>query len=529
MKKALKTSFQIAVATGVLFSILEASCFFLGMPKGATRFITKVIIQNHLSPEKRAGEYRIFTYGESTMYGAHYGVVSSPAHWLNAFLKDIFPNQKIRVVNFARLGCGSQFIANSFEQTISYQPDIAFFYIGHNGFLPGNRKDQIQSKEHSFRVVLAALSWRSRFISAVYRAVIKKQIELKTTWPDDGIERSVIEKVPEKVAPEDIISRNEQAYWENIEFTRQNIRKILKLAKEHGIHVVFLKPVCNLKDFAPSYSVHMKPLSPKAAAVWEHFYEKGKMEKASGNFKKALAYFNRAYAIDQTYADLSFHLGQIYFQKKDFQKARKFFEEARDHDAVISRATNDMLAMFEELQKNEGLQMINTEQILSLEVEGGILGEPIIEDNVHFSLKGHFLVGRALAEEMARQNWFAPRENWEFGRERSYDEIARELGLTQQVLISAYLRNINYFGSRLDNRIRLAQKILELEPDNAYALRHLAWAYWLNKDYTKAVEAYKKLGEVDPYMLREVLKIQPRVKKRIVRPIRLPAMVPSSV
>ncbi len=512
---------RILFTTFFLFLTLEAIFYFSGAPQGASRYVERIIIQQKLNSQKPQDQVRVFTYGESTMYGAHYGVVSSPSSWLQAYLKDYLPDQNIKVVKFARPGCGSHFIYETFRQTLAYKPDIAIFYLGHNAFLPGNRKDQVEAEESGFNAHLNQLIQKSHFVSAVYRCVIRAQMWLKKNRSNRALRSNPIESFPLGVKAEDVITKEEPAYWENIEYSKQNIWKILTLAKEHGVHVLFLKPVCNLKDFSPSYSVHLEGLSPRDLAQWDKWYAMGKFEQNEGHLENARKFYERAYKIDPAYADLSFRLGEIYLEKGHFKQAKRFFENARDHDAVISRATIDILKIFEELKETEGLQLVDTEQVLSSEVKGGILGEPIIEDNVHFSVRGHFLVGHAVAREMAERNWIAPKGDWQFDRERSYEEIATQMGINQELLISAYLESLVYFGSRLENRIRFAQKVLELDPSNSEALRHLAWAYWLNGRYARALEVYKALEQVDPDQLSEVFKSRPKIK-RAYRNVRMP-------
>ena len=101
MKKIIRSILQILFATIILFLCLEGLFRLIGAP-GGSKFVEKVVIEDHLTNKKPKGEYRIFTYGESTMHGAHYGPTSSPAKWLKAYLQDLLPHKNIRVVNFAR-------------------------------------------------------------------------------------------------------------------------------------------------------------------------------------------------------------------------------------------------------------------------------------------------------------------------------------------------------------------------------------------------------------------------------------------
>src|SRR3989338_3172133 len=506
----IKNLIQLLLSTLLLFAFFEG-VFRLFGASGGGRFIERIVIHEHLSLRKPKDEFRIFTYGESTMRGAHYSPVSSPARWLQVYLKDFLPDRKIRVVDFSRLGAGSDFVHRAFRDTIPYQPDLALFYVGHNAFLPGNRKDQILTKRMKSRSRFNRWTRRSYFISGVYRWMIAWRSKFGPAVPEDKFEFSVIETPLPGVKLEDLIPRNNPSYLENIDFFRENILQILTLGEKHKIPILFFKPVCNLKDFAPTYSVHMKKLSAEELSQWEDLYEAGKRNQTQANWNEAVELYTQAYTIDSTYADLSFRLGQAYFIKGSLAEARRLFEEARDNDALPVRTTKEILGGLEEFARAGKLTLIDTEKVLVSEAPGGILGEPIIADNVHLSIKGHSLLGRLMAEKIAKRDWIAPKSNWRFDQARPYDEIAKELGVSQHLQVSADLRMVSYFGTRFENKIRFAKHALEIESHKPRALRYLAWTYWMMGEKKKALEVYRRLEQLDPSSLEEIFKAQPDI------------------
>lgn len=72
---------------------------------------------------------------------------------------------------------------------------------------------------------------------------------------------------------------------------------------------------------------------------------------------------------------------------------------------------------------------------------------------------------------------------------------------------------INYFGSRYSNRLRYANKLLKIDPNNIRGLRYLAWTYWLMGNKSKALEIYQKIKKLDANALETVFKNQPEIKK----------------
>ncbi len=504
MKIFFRAAFKILGATLLLCVALEAFFRAAGEPPGATRFSERIIIKEGLSPKKPAGEFRIFTYGESTMHGAHYAPVSSPARWLEKYLKDFLPDKKIRVVNFARMGRGTEFACQALEETLPYHPDLVLVYLGHNIFLNRNRKEDVEAQRKTFRHGVRSWQKQSRFFSAVYRRVIRLRIEWRADKPEDRMEFPVIETAPLAIGPESITPRNSEVYRENIEFFREYLVKMHALAQENGVPILFLGPVSNLKDFAPYFSMHLKKLSSSENTRWERSYRAGKASQARGNFDTAKRYYLEAYQIDSTYADLTFRLGQIEYRKGNFAQAKIYFETARDNDAIIFRATREALEALEDLKKTEGVELLDTGKFFAAQFPGGIFGEPLVEDNVHFSLKGHALMGRFMAEEIAKRNLIAPGKDWQFQRQRPYEEIAKELGIDQELLFSADLKMVHFFGSRFENRVRFAQKALRIHPDDPRALRHLAWTYWLMGEKTKALKVYLHLQRVHPEVFEEI-------------------------
>lgn len=512
---ALKDIGSALLGTVVVFLVLEAACFIAAVPYGASHFAEKIVIAENLSPKKPAGEFRIFTYGESTMQGSQYAPRSSPARWLEAYLKDFLPDKKIRVVNFARMGRGTDFTADTFLQTLQYKPDLAVFYLGHNDFLHQNRHHEVSEEKAGFSYFARQLVMKSRVISGVSRWVLERRLRRKADRSEDRIEFETIETPPRGIGEENKSMRTEPWYWDNLDFFGTNIVKILDVAEKNHVKVLFCEPVSNLKDFAPWLSIHVKQLNPGEMEEWTRFYEQGKEYQSRANWVQAMDFFRQAWAIDNTYAELSFRMGKICFSLGELAEAKRYFEEARDNDAIIFRANKDTLAIMHQLAAEKGFPYLETERTLLSEVPGGILGEPIIEDNVHFSIKGQSLVAKAAAMEIADRGWIAPRPEWRFDRERPFEEIAGEFGIDNSFLVSAYLKLVSYFGSRFENRVRFAQKALELEPANPRALRHLAWTYWLMGDRNKAVEIYQKLKQLDSGSLEEVFQAQPEIKKAL--------------
>lgn len=513
MKKILISAIQSLFATFILLAVLEGGTRLAGIAPGGATFTESIIIRNKLSTQKPADEFRIFAYGESSMHGSHYFPASSPARWMEAYLKEFLPGKKIRVVTFARMGQGSQKTYETVRDTVAYKPDLLVFYYGHNFMLPGNRKDQVLSKMRGSSFFWREVLRQSHFLSWIYRAAITPKILSKKENPfEDSIEYKVIESDPSGLGPENAFALDSPVYLQNLAYLKENTLEILDLARKNNSKVIFCKPAGNLKDFPPYTSKHTANLSKEGEEKWQDLYEKGLTAEGSGLLKEASDFFAKAYEIDPTYADLDFRYASLLLKQGNLELAKKLFIQARDYDLVKVRATSDVESFYDELKK-EGLPVVDTEKTLISEAAGGILGEPIIEDNVHMSIKGHSLLGHAIADEIADQGWIAPRSEWQFGLQHTFEDISKELGVNDDLLFSADLKMVHYFGSRFENRIRFAEKALALRPNDPKALRHLAWSYWLKGDQQKAFEYYSILKKMHPEALSEVFQNRPELAK----------------
>ncbi len=514
-KGLLKQGIEILFAILISAAGLEGLCYALGFAPGMEDFVQAQAIRQHLTVRKPKGEIRIFTYGESTMHGAHYAPHSSPATWLELYLKKFLPDKSFRVVNFARLGQGIDYTAQVFEETLVYKPDIAIFYNGHNDFLFENRFDQIESVREPVRFYTVKWLEKSRLISHIYRQIIKHRMRRRENR-QDRMGHEVIETPLSAVAGTYQILRTDTAYRENLRFFRDKVQTIAVAARRRGVRVLFLKPISNLKDFAPLQSAHMKTLPESQLREWEQFWQAGQEYQAQGSLDQALENFQKAYALDGTYAELAYRLGQIYFAKTEYAKARRFFEEARDNDAKPVRATTELQDVLTGLAHTQGLELLDVSSVLSREVPSGILGLPVIEDNVHFSVRGQALAGREIALALAERGWIAPKVSWQFAQEPSYEAGVAQFGVNAEILTAAFIKVADYFGNRFEERILYAQKAVELSPQNPSAIRALAWAYWLSGRQDKAAETYHQLKQIDQKIFQEVKQRVPEIQKIMV-------------
>ncbi|MDD5085466.1 MAG: tetratricopeptide repeat protein, partial [Candidatus Omnitrophica bacterium] len=179
----------------------------------------------------------------------------------------------------------------------------------------------------------------------------------------------------------------------------------------------------------------------------------------------------------------------------------------------------EISAALKALCEYNDVPLIDTEAVLKSQSKGGILSEPVIEDNCHPSLEGQRLMALAVARVMAEKGWLAPFAEWQWKDEKTPAEYLKALGIDDHFLAEAnltltfYLLNLG--ENNYDRAIFYALRGLQYEPDSADLTRRLAWLYWLKGDTDEAKKWYRKLGELSPNDLMEVCAKHPEIFKEI--------------
>lgn len=502
------------IGTIILFAVLELICRFVTAP-GAPEFYERQIIKNHLSAVKPKGEYRIFMFGESTMHGMQYSPRGTIATWLGEYLKSFLPGKRVKIVNFGRLGEVSAFVLEAAEATRFYKPDLIVVYLGNNDFLPDTRAYDLAVRMNKPISCIKRWLRKSYFMGFLSRLAVKLKWAKKEGGPEKR-EDIEFERGAQHFGPYEIVPRGSRYYGDIISFYSRNVGSLIAFAKKENIPIILFSPVSNLR-LPPHYSLHLKTLAPLEKAEWDKAYKEGIEFFKAGELNMALGQFLDALKIDDTYADLLYRIGTVYDALGSYENAKDFYVRARDYDGAPTRAPSEISSALMVLCEYNDVPLIDTEAILKSRSKGGILSEPIIEDNCHPSLEGQRLMALAVARIMAEKGWLAPAADWQWKNEKTPAEYLKALGIDDHFLAGAnltltfYLLNLG--ENNYDRAIQYALRGLQYEPGSVDLVRRLAWLYWLKGDTEKAKEWYLKLGELSPSDLMDVCSRHPEVFK----------------
>ena len=116
--------------------------------------------------------------------------------------------------------------------------------------------------------------------------------------------------------------------------------------------------------------------------------------------------------IDPQYAMTWYELGQICLARHDYEEARYCFTRARDLDVCPLRILSSMEAALRRVAEDYGVALLDAHDLLESRTPLGILGDFLLVDHIHPSIRGHQQIADRLVRLMADAGFVSPGEFW---------------------------------------------------------------------------------------------------------------------
>jgi tetratricopeptide (TPR) repeat protein len=374
---------------------------------------------------KPAGTIRIFVLGSSAAQG-----IPDPSfnvgRVLEALLRERYPEVKFEVVNTAMTAINSHVVREIARDCAAHQPDLFVVYMGNNEVVgPYGPGTVFQQWSPSLRLIRAGVWLKSTRIGQLLTDAMQRLRShngAPTAWQGMGMFSG------SQVAADD---PRLPAVYSNF---RANLIDVCRIAREAGAGVVLSTVVVNLKDCPPFASQHRSDLSPQELEKWTAIYEEGIGLEGKEKPNEALAKYEAAAKIDDRFAELAFRRGRCSAALGRWKEARDQFVLARDLDALRFRADSRINAAIRGAagaEKAAGVRLADAEKALDESdlAVGGIPGDNLFYEHVHFRFDGNYLLARALLAEVEAA---LPQLAGSRGRQPSLsrDQCAESLALT---------------------------------------------------------------------------------------------------
>ena len=303
----------------------------------------KFFVEDRFPRSKGDDTYRIFCLGGSTVQGRPYSIETSFSTWLRLALEVAYPHRQFEVVNCGGVSYASYRLIPILTECLGYEPDLFIVCTGQNEFLEA-RTYETEKRWHRAHAI-ASHSRIYHLIQGLKRPAPKAALKQEADALLDY--RGGLKAYTRDKAWKELV----QAHH------RSNLKRLISLSQSAKVPITFLKPPVNLKDCPP-----FKSDGPAA-----RHYQKGQERLAHADFRNAEAHFWRA--LEEDLCPL------------------RLLPSMRDDLVSICRQAN--------------VPCLDLHTLLGKECPQGILGDEILVDHVHPSIRGHQLIANALLEHLS--------------------------------------------------------------------------------------------------------------------------------
>ena len=332
---------------------------------------------------KTPNTFRIFVLGESTTLGFPFRPNGSFHRWLQYRLMHMYPDKNFEVINLSLTAVNSYTVLDFGKQLAQYQPDAVLIYTGHNEYY-GALGIGSTTYVGSNRFLLQTLvKLRELKMVQLFNNFIKKAVAVFAKKPS-----SDRQSLMQDMAARQHIIYGSADYQAGINQFTENMTELCRTLNDEKIPVFLSNVVSNEKDLPPFISEGDGP----GSANWN-------------------------------YAQ-----GQLAYKDSSFNKAKQYFDKARELDELRFRAPE---AINTSINKTTSqfpyVHLVDSKSIFEKYSPHGIIGSETIEEHVHPDLLGYAIMSEAFYQVMQKQQLikFKPE------REITFEQLQQEMPITK--------------------------------------------------------------------------------------------------
>ena len=406
--------------TGFLVPHPEKAGYLVDNYKFAWRFFPPALARTPqpivVQKKKPAKTVRILVFGGSAAMGDPEVAYGMP-RMLEVLLEGRFPQQDFEVINCAVTAINSHVVLSIAKDCRALNADAWIVYLGNNEVHGPFGAGTVFGARNQPR-------WLTRSTLALKKTKLgQAAFRLRQGTSNDNAPKQwggMEMFLDQKVRHDDM--RLESAY-QNF---AANLRDVANTA--NGNTRVFLSTVVtNTQDFPPFVSLH-RDLDPEQIGAWDRACKEGVAAKNAGDYELALREFAEAEAIDDSFAELAYQLGQCLLKLGRSKEAREKLKRARDFDALRFRADTRINRIIRETPANERVELVDAELAFEQIAESGVIGSEFLYEHVHFTARGNYELAKLFGERVTQQLDFVKadaRSDW-----ASLEECKERLGWT---------------------------------------------------------------------------------------------------
>lgn len=415
--------------------------------------------------------YRIFVMGGSTTAGYPFSYNLMFSRIIHLYLKKIFPEKRIEVINTATSAINSYTLLDFTDEILEYEPDLILIYAGHNEYYgalgvasaetvaryPALTRLYLKLKDYkTFLLIRDALGW------------IRSLGSEKNAQPSATL--------MERLVSEQTIPYKSDLFEAGVRQFRNNMQDIVEKIQDAGVPLVLSELVSNVSGIPPFVPVE-----------------------------------NR----DFPTADSLFRLARKLEQQGDFAQAKKNYYLAKDLDGLRFRAPEEMNSIIHQLSIKNNLPVVPMKRYFEKASPHGIPGNSLFMEHLHPNIRGYFIMAQGFLETMKKNELIA--KTWRTKLREFPDRIRQEWGYTELDSLYGDLRirilkggwpfkpkaAPNKMLTGYSPKTEMEKLVYKIWADEKFGIEHghafLASRYEKEKKYKAALREYKALMYLTPF------------------------------
>ncbi len=377
---------------------LDASTNEWKIPEHRMNFFRPAVF----SARKKDTTKRIFVLGGSTVQGRPFSTETAFPIWLEMRLRAAFPNTDFEVVNVGGISYASYRVSKLVKEVLEHKPDAIVLYTGHNEFLEDREygtlidAGPIQTWLSSIAGNIRTVSWiQERFQSDA------KSISTMPTEVDARLDHL---GGLEKYHRDPTWRRSVEEHFDIVFLT------MVKQIKNAEIPLWVCMPVCDLVNTPPFKVELANELSTAQHAQWKLAWSTANNDQFTA--PQRLNACNLCLSLDPLDAGAHYVAGRLFHERGNISEASKHLTLAKDLDVCPLRATTNIEQSVVGIANEENIPIIRTPTLFDQRdangnrIPDGIADPELFVDHLHPSIRGHQILGRALADSMIQNKLF---------------------------------------------------------------------------------------------------------------------------
>jgi tetratricopeptide (TPR) repeat protein len=336
---------------------------------------------------KPAGTTRIFLCGESAIKGFPQPRAFAAGEFLKQMLQEVWPDRQTEVINLGTTAVASFPVLDIMKQAVEYDPDLIILYAGNNEFFGAYGVASVNQGLASPWLIAAQYRLRSLGIVQAMQQLVGKSADLEG--------RTLMEAMIGEVyiAPDSALRDGAARLLE------AHVSQIAAVSKAHDVPLLVCLPAANERGLAPLGESRLDGFtSEDQKSIRDQVAQAtSQLQAAPDKAREILVELLRK---APQHAQANFLLAQCEETLGNRTQALTRYRTAIDVDTMPWRPPTRSIDAIRRAAEENNVPLCDVPALFrQTESEAGVDWD-LMDDHVHFSLKGQYELARALVSAL---------------------------------------------------------------------------------------------------------------------------------